>query len=59
LGVTNGDHITISTANGAITLPCEIDEIEENSIWIPRNSIDSKAIATLGVASGSVSVVKA
>ena len=59
LGVQNGDAVKISTAHGAITLPCEIAEIEENSVWIPRNSIDSKAIATLGVASGAVSVVKA
>ncbi|MFM1797277.1 MAG: hypothetical protein RL733_1058, partial [Actinomycetota bacterium] len=59
LGVQNGDSIKISTAHGAITLPCEIAEIEENSVWIPRNSIDSKAIATLGVATGAVSVVKA
>ena len=59
LGVKNGDLITISTDNGAITLPCEIDAIEENSVWIPRNSANSRAIATLGVATGVVSVVKA
>ena len=59
LGVKSGDPIRISTKNGAITLPCEIDEIEANSIWIPRNSQDSKAIATLGIASGPVSVVRA
>jgi NADH-quinone oxidoreductase subunit G len=59
LGVNAGDLITVSTSSGAITLPCEIAEIEESSVWIPRNSINSKAIATLGVASGVVSVVKA
>ena len=59
LGVQNGDSVKISTSHGAITLPCEIAEIEENSVWIPRNSADSKVIATLGVASGAVSVVKA
>jgi NADH-quinone oxidoreductase subunit G len=59
LGVKNGDFITISTSHGSITLPCEINAIEENSVWIPRNSLDSKVIATLGVASGPVSVVKA
>jgi NADH-quinone oxidoreductase subunit G len=58
LGVKNGDLITV-TSHGSITLPCEINAIEENSVWIPRNSIDSKVIATLGVASGPVSVVKA
>jgi len=59
LGVKKGDYLTISTSLGSITLPCEIDAIEENSIWIPRNSIDSKVIATLGIASGPVSVVRA
>jgi NADH-quinone oxidoreductase subunit G len=59
LGVKSGDLITVSTSHGSITLPCEISAIEENSVWIPRNSVDSKVIATLGVASGPVSVVKA
>jgi NADH-quinone oxidoreductase subunit G len=59
LGVTNGDQIAIVTSRGSITLPCEIGEIEENSVWIPRNSVGSHTIATLGVASGPVSVVKA
>ena len=59
LGVKSGDSIRISTKIGSITLPCEIDEIEANSIWIPRNSQDSKAIAMLGIASGPVTVVRA
>jgi NADH-quinone oxidoreductase subunit G len=59
LGVTNGDQIAIVTSQGSITLPCEIGEIEESSVWIPRNSVGSHTIATLGVASGPVSVVKA
>ena len=59
LGVTNGDQIAVVTSQGSITLPCEIGEIEESSVWIPRNSVGSHVIATLGVASGPVSVVKA
>jgi NADH-quinone oxidoreductase subunit G len=59
LGVKKGDLVTVSTSQGSITLPCEIDAIDENSIWIPRNSVGSRAIATLGLASGPVSVVKA
>jgi len=59
LGVSNGDQIAVVTSQGSITLPCEIGEIEENSVWIPRNSVGSHVIATLGVASGPVSVVKA
>ena len=59
LGVKNGELVRISTSHGAITLPCEIGDIEDSSVWIPRNSATSKAIATLGVATGPVSVVKA
>ena len=59
LGVKDGELVRISTSHGAITLPCEIKDIEESSVWIPRNSATSKAIATLGVATGPVSVVKA
>ncbi len=59
LGVKSGDLIRISTKNGAITLPCEIAEIEESSIWLPRNSKESRVIATLGIATGAVTVVRA
>ncbi len=59
LGVKTGELIRVSTKNGAITLPCEIAEIEENSIWLPRNSKESRVIATLGIATGPVTVVRA
>ena len=59
LGVKDGDLIRVSTKNGAITLPTQIAEIEESSIWLPRNSKESKVIATLGIASGPVTVVRA
>ena len=59
LGVTDGAPVRISTKNGSVSLPAQIDEIDESSIWIPRNSLTTRAIADLGLASGSVSVVKA
>jgi NADH-quinone oxidoreductase subunit G len=59
LGVKDGDLIRVSTKNGAIKLPAQIAEIEESSIWLPRNSKESKVIATLGIASGPVTVVRA
>ncbi|MBU6242980.1 MAG: NADH-quinone oxidoreductase subunit G [Acidobacteria bacterium] len=60
LGVISGDLVRVSNSRGVITLPCEIKDIEPNSVWVPRNSHASKTIATLDVASGaSVSVVKA
>ena len=59
LQVVDGDLLRISTKEGWIMLPCQIDEIDEDSVWIPRNSENSRAIATLGIATGPVSVVKA
>jgi NADH-quinone oxidoreductase subunit G len=59
LGVTNGDQIKISTPRGEITLACQIDSIDEGSVWVPRNSINSKVIESLGITSGEVSVVRA
>lgn len=59
LGAVAGDLVRVSTKRGAITLPCEISDIEDSSIWIPRNSEHSRTIATLGVAHGPVMVVKA
>ena len=59
LGVNEGELIRVSTKHGAITLPCQISDIEASSVWIPRNSVESRAIATLGIATGPVIVVKA
>ena len=59
LGVVDGDLLRVSTREGWVMLPCKIDEIHDDSVWIPRNSAGSRTIATLGIASGSVTVVKA
>jgi NADH-quinone oxidoreductase subunit G len=59
LGVSNGDLLKVATERGAITLPCQIADIESNTVWLPRNSEGSKVIATLGIASGPVTVVRA
>ena len=59
LGVNTGDHVKISNAFGAITLPVEITEISDALIWAPRNSIGSQLNANLGATSGVVTVVKA
>jgi len=60
LGVAEGESVKISTARGQLVLPAHIANISDDSIWIPRNSQGSQAIATLGAASGAiVTVVKA
>ena len=59
LGVKAGERVRVSNKNGEVTLPCEIADIEESSIWIPRNSIESRAIKSLGAVNGPVSAVRA
>ena len=59
LGVEPGNHVTVSTSTGSITLPVEIRDCDPNTVWIPRNSHTSRAIAKLGAASNiPVTVVK-
>jgi len=59
LGVVDGDLLRVSTREGWVMLPCKIDEIDDDSVWVPRNSAGSRTIATLGIASGPATVVKA
>ena len=60
LRVTNGDLLRVSTKEGWIMLPARIEDIEHDTIWVPRNSSGSRLMQTLGVVSGApVSVVKA
>ncbi|CAB4666364.1 MAG: NADH-quinone oxidoreductase subunit G [Actinobacteria bacterium] len=59
LGVKVGELISISSDFGSLELPVEISEMSDNEIWVPRNSIGSQVIASLGFVSGQVTVVKA
>ena len=60
LGVAEGDLVQISTQRGSVTVPAHITEMDDSSVWIPRNSEGSQAIANLGNVSGEVvTVVKA
>lgn len=59
LGVSAGDLVKISSELGEITLPIEISEMADNKVWVPRNSINSQVIPTLGFVRGQVRVVKA
>jgi NADH-quinone oxidoreductase subunit G len=54
LGVSENDLVRVSNDYGAITLPCSINDIEDSSIWLPRNSQSSQLIRNLGVVSNSI-----
>ena len=58
LGVKNDDLVRISTERGSLTLPVVIVDIADDSVWVPRNSLQSQVIPALGVSSGVVTVVK-
>jgi NADH-quinone oxidoreductase subunit G len=60
IGVTTGDHLRISNAQGSITLPALVEEIHDDAVWLPRNSIGSNPLQTLEAVHGElVTVVKA
>ena len=59
LGVKNEDLLRISSEHGSLTLPATIIDIADDSVWVPRNSLNSQVIPSLGFSSGVVTVVKA
>ena len=58
LGVTESDSVVISSDLGAIELPVSIREIADDVVWVPRNSVGSQVIPSLGFTSGPVKVTK-
>jgi NADH-quinone oxidoreductase subunit G len=54
LAVKSGDLIRVSNSYGAITLPCTIGDIDDQSIWLPRNSANSQLIKVLGTVGNSL-----
>jgi NADH-quinone oxidoreductase subunit G len=54
LGVKESELVRVSNEYGAITLPCQIVDIDEASVWLPRNSASSQLIRNLGVVSNSI-----
>ena len=54
LGVSENDLVRVSNDYGAITLPCSINDIEDSSVWLPRNSQSSQLIRNLGTVSNSI-----
>ena len=54
LSVSENDLVRVSNDYGAITLPCSINDIENSSVWLPRNSQSSQLIRNLGTVSNSI-----
>ncbi|WP_446665027.1 NADH-quinone oxidoreductase subunit G [Flexivirga sp. B27] len=54
VGAGDGDRLTVSTKEGAITLPVVITEMPDYVVWLPTNSTDSAVRATLGADGGAI-----
>ena len=54
LNVKESDLVRVSNDYGAVTLPCVIEDIDESSVHLPRNSLGSQLFRNLGVVSNSI-----
>ncbi|NED94515.1 NADH-quinone oxidoreductase subunit G [Phytoactinopolyspora alkaliphila] len=54
VGVADGDPLTVSTAQGSITLPLAITEMPDRVVWLPQNSPGSRIHVDLGVGAGAI-----
>ena len=54
LSVKESDLVRVSNDYGAVTLPCTIEDIDDSSVHLPRNSLGSQLFRNLGVVSNSI-----
>ena len=54
LNVKESDLVRVSNDYGAVTLPCVIEDIDDSSVHLPRNSLGSQLFRNLGVVSNSI-----
>ena len=54
LNVKENGLVRVSNDYGAVTLPCVIEDIEDSSVHLPRNSLGSQLFRNLGVVSNSI-----
>jgi NADH-quinone oxidoreductase subunit G len=46
-GVVDGDKVTVATEAGTYTLPVEVTNVTEGTVWIPGTSAAHGSIVTL------------
>ncbi|SDD71293.1 NADH dehydrogenase subunit G [Sanguibacter gelidistatuariae] len=51
---TDGDLVSVTTTQGAITLPLVITDMPDHVVWLPLNSPGSQVHRTLGVGPGAI-----
>jgi len=55
-GDLNGDLVTLTGDRGAVTLPIEVADVAEGTVWVPANSFGNGVLADLASPGSSVSV---
>jgi NADH-quinone oxidoreductase subunit G len=58
-GLGDGQPVTVTSAQGSITLPVAVTEMVDGVVWVPGNSIGSTVNATLRVGPGAVVALSA
>ncbi len=48
------DLVSVSTERGVITLPLEVTDMDDGTVWLPLNSPGSAVYQQLGVTAGDV-----
>jgi NADH-quinone oxidoreductase subunit G len=59
LGLSSGDALTVSTDEGAITLPLLVTDLPDGVVWLPADSEGSAPARTLGVGPGALVQISA
>ena len=54
IGCADGDPVRVSSDLGDLTLPLEITEMPDRTIWVPMNAAQAPLFPRLGVAPGTV-----
>jgi NADH-quinone oxidoreductase subunit G len=54
IGAADDDLVTVRTERGEITLPLEVTDMADGTVWLPLNSPGSSVHAQLGVTAGAV-----
>jgi NADH-quinone oxidoreductase subunit G len=52
-GLADGDKVTVATAAGSVTVPLDVIDMADGTVWLPANSPGSAVRADLGAGHGS------
>ncbi|MGB2948261.1 MAG: NADH-quinone oxidoreductase subunit G [Rhodococcus sp. (in: high G+C Gram-positive bacteria)] len=59
IGAREGDHVSVGSSRGTVTLPLTVTEMPDRVVWLPMRSHGSEVNAQLGVGSGATVTIAA